>query len=37
MIFDFWKKQTEFETKKRLIKKLIKEVEIPENDKNLFL
>ena len=37
MIFDFWKKQTEFETKKRLIKKLIEEVEIPENDKKLFL
>lgn len=37
MIFNFWKKQTEFETKKRLIIKLINEIEIPKNDKSLFL
>ena len=37
MIFQFWKKQTEFNIKKRLIKKLINEIDIPINDKNLFL
>jgi hypothetical protein len=37
MTLNFWKNQNEFEVKKRLIKKLIYEVDIPENDKILFL
>ena len=37
MIFKFWKKQTEFATKKLLLRKLIKKINIPENDKELIL
>jgi len=37
MIFKFWKKQTELATKKLLLRKLIKKINIPENDKELIL
>ena len=37
MIFKFWKKQTELATKKLLLRKLIRKIDFPESDKNLFL
>lgn len=37
MIFKFWEKQKELPTKKLLLRKLIRKVDIPETDKTLFL
>ncbi|MDQ7022197.1 MAG: hypothetical protein Q9M97_01450 [Candidatus Gracilibacteria bacterium] len=37
MIFKFWQKQSEIATKKLLLRKLIKKIDIPENDKELIL
>jgi len=37
MIFKFWEKQKELSTKKLLLRKLIRKVDIPETDKTLFL
>jgi len=37
MIFKFWKKQTELATKKLLLRKLIRKIDFPESDKDLFL
>lgn len=37
MIFKFWKKQSEVATKKLLLRKLIKKIDIQENDKELIL
>jgi len=37
MIFKFWQKQSEIATKKLLLRKLIKKIDIPETDKELIL
>jgi len=37
MIFKFWEKQSKIATKKLLLRKLIKKIDIPENDKELIL
>ena len=37
MIFKFWEKQKELSTKKLLLRKLIRKVDLPETDKTLFL
>lgn len=37
MIFKFWEKQSEIATKKLLLRKLIKKIDIPESDKELIL
>ncbi len=37
MIFKFWEKQKELPTKKLLLRKLIRKVDIPEVDKTLML
>ena len=37
MIFKFWQKQSQIATKKLLLRKLIKKIDIPEIDKNLII
>jgi hypothetical protein len=37
MIFKFWQKQSEIATKKLLLRKLIKKIDIPKEDKELIL
>ncbi len=37
MIFSFWKKQTQIRVQKNLLRNLIKKIEIPETDKQMFL
>lgn len=37
MMFNFWKKQNNTWVQKRLLKNLIKKIEIPESDKQMFL
>ena len=37
MIFKFWQKQSEIATKKLLLRKLIRKIDIPETDKELIL
>jgi len=37
MIFKFWEKQKELPTKKLLLRKLIRKIDIPETDKELIL
>ncbi len=37
MIYKFWERQKKIETKKILLRKLIRKLEIPDEDKVLFL
>ena len=37
MIFKFWQKQSNIATKKLLLRKLIKKIDIPKEDKELIL